>query len=88
MFGLILNLKKPVLEWMNEQVPVKQSMSVMIALFGGYLIALLMLGLFLLIGKYVEISIYLLIISIILGIISLLMDKWLRTKGSEIFANL
>ena len=62
MFGLILNLKKPVLEWVNEQVPVKQSMSVMIALFGGYLIALLMLGLFLLIGKYVEISIYLLII--------------------------
>ena len=88
MFGLILNLKKPVLEWMNEQVPVKQSMSVMIALFGGYLIALLMLGLFLLIGKYVEIGIYLLIISLILIAISIIMDKWLRTKGSEIFANL
>ena len=88
MFGLVLNLKRPVLDWMNEQVPVKQSMSVTVSLFGGYLFALLMLGLFLLIGKYVDISIYLLIVTLILVLLSFFMDRWLKTKGSEIFANL
>ena len=35
LLGLCCNLKRPVLDWMNEQVPVKQSMAVMIALFNS-----------------------------------------------------
>lgn len=88
LLGLFCNLKRPVLDWMNEQVPVKQSMAVMIALFGGYLIAALFYGLFALIGEYVAVYVYLGLVCVIelAGIV--LFDRWLRSTGAEIFANL
>ena len=88
LFGLYLNLKRPVLDWMNEQVPVKQSMAVMIALFGGYLIAACFYGIFSLFGEYVSIYVYLVVIIIIELISVICFEKWMRTKGSRIFAEL
>ena len=35
LLGLVLNLKAPNLTWTNEIVPIKQSMSVMLTMFGG-----------------------------------------------------
>ena len=88
LFGLYLNLKRPVLDWMNEQVPVKQSMAVMAALFDGYLIAACFYGLFALIGEFVSIYIYLGLVSVIEIVAIVLFDRWLKNKGSEIFAEL
>ena len=88
LFGLYLNLKRPVLDWMNEQVPVKQSMAVMIALFGGYLIAACFYGIFSLFGEYVSIYVYLVVIIIIELVSVICFEKWMRTKGSRIFAEL
>lgn len=88
LFGLYLNLKRPVLDWMNEQVPVKQSMAVMIALFGGYLIAACFYGIFSLFGEYVSIYVYLVVIIIIELVSVICFEKWMRTKGSRIFADL
>ena len=88
LFGLYCNLKRPVLDWMNEQVPVKQSMAVMIALFGGYLIAAVFYGLFVLIGEHVVIYIYLGLVSVIELVAIVLFDRWMKNKGSEIFAEL
>ena len=88
LFGLYLNLKRPVLDWMNEQVPVKQSMAVMIALFGGYLIAACFYGIFSLFGEYVSIYVYLVVIIIIELISVICFEKWMRTKGSRIFMEL
>ena len=88
LFGLYCNLKRPVLDWMNEQVPVKQSMAVMVALFGGYLIAACFYGLFALIGEYVSIYIYLGLVSVIEIVAIVLFDRWLRSTGARIFANL
>ena len=73
---------------MNEQVPVKQSMAVMVALFGGYLIAACFYGLFALIGEYVSIYIYLGLVSVIEIVAIVLFDRWLRSTGARIFANL
>ena len=88
LLGLFCNLKRPVLDWMNEQVPVKQSMAVMIALFGGYLIAALFYGLFALIGEYVAVYVYLGLVCVIELAGIALFDRWLRSTGAEIFANL
>lgn len=43
-FGLFLDLKKPNLNWTTEITPIKQSSSVMFALFGGWLYVLLFGG--------------------------------------------
>ena len=88
LFGLFLNLKRPVLEWMNEQVPVKQSMSVMAALFGGYIIGLLTFGLFSISEAYLDIRVFLLILMILFILLSYFLDRWIRNKGCEIFESL
>ena len=88
LLGLYCNLKRPVLDWMNEQVPVKQSMAVMVALFGGYIIAFLYLGLFVLVNSYVGIYVYLGIVIIIEVLMVLILSKWLRDKGTRIFMEL
>ena len=38
LFGLFMNLKAPNLNWTNEAVPIKQSLSVTAALFGGWVL--------------------------------------------------
>ena len=38
--GLCLNLKSPNLGWKNETVPIKQSLSVTVALFGGWAVVI------------------------------------------------
>ena len=44
--GLLLNLKMPKLDWTNEAVTVKQSMSVMISLFANWGIIMLLAGVY------------------------------------------
>lgn len=87
-FGLFVNLKMPNLEWTNEVVPIKQSLSVGIVLFGGFAVALSFA-----IGGYFAIKImstdnYLLICLVLFAILSRLLDTWLRNKGTKIFENL
>ncbi|MCQ2547764.1 MAG: hypothetical protein MJ145_02025 [Clostridia bacterium] len=90
--GLILNLKMPNLTWTNETVPVKQGAPVVITLFGGWLVAMLVFGAFLglRLGLGVDIgaSKYCDVILIILVLVHMLCDKWLKGTGSRIFASL
>ena len=84
-FGLVLNLWKPNLSWTSEVVPVKQGASVALALFGSWVIALLIGAGAWFSRNLIPPTVYLAVIVVILAAVSLWMKRWLKTKGAKIF---
>ena len=83
-FGLVINLKNPNLNWQTEAVAVKQSIGVLIAMLGGFVIAAVLgVGYYLLYSKLGSIA-FLAIAIAVLGILAALELKWINTRGSEI----
>ena len=88
LLGLMLNLKAPNLTWTNEVVPIKQSMSVMLTMFGGMGLVLgLGVGYYVLMDS-VDASIYLIGVDVVLTAACVVFLRWLKYKGSKIFASL
>ena len=88
LLGLMLNLKAPNLPWTNEVVPIKQSMSVMLTMFGGMGLVLgLGVGYYVLMDS-VDASIYLIGVDVVLTAACVVFLRWLKYKGSKIFASL
>ncbi len=87
-FGLMLNLKLPNLSWTNETAAVKQSFSVMLAMFGGWGITLLPLGVYFLVGAYLPPLLYLFIWLLIYAVATVFLLAWLKKRGAEIFRGL
>ncbi len=86
--GLILNLKNPNLTWTNEIYPIKQSMSVFVCMFGGWGCAAIV-GFGGYFGTlYLPSEVCLAILSVLLAAAVIFMNRWLDTKGAEIFENL
>lgn len=86
--GLAVNLKMPNLNWTSEIVPIKQSMSVMIALFGGWVIIMAFAVLYYFTESVFSPLAYLLLVCGILLISSLVLIRWVFTKGAKIFSSL
>lgn len=86
--GLILNLKMPNLKWTNETVAVKQSGAVAIALFGSWLLALVLGAAGFYLRQRVSAMQYLLIVIVLLSLINRLLNRWLKEKGERIFSTL
>lgn len=86
--GLFLNLKMPNLNWTNEIAVIKQSGAVAITLFGGWAIAIVVGGLYFLVGGVLGPVLYLGIIALIFAALDVLLYFWLRKKGAAIFAAL
>lgn len=86
--GLALNLKAPNLGWTNETVPVKQSMSVTVALLGGWGIVLVLSGLYFVVGRWTGPAVYLLLCAVALALASALLLLWLKGRGAKRFENL
>lgn len=86
--GLALNLKLPNLHWTDETVPVKQSMSVTLALFGGWVIVLALGGLYFAVDQWIGPMGYLVCVGVLLAASAAGLFRWLRTKGSKIFETL
>lgn len=87
-FGLFLGVKTPNLHWTSEIVPIKQSMSVMICLFGGWALIVAMAGGYYLLTKLLSPLAYLIAVALLLLAVSALLLHWLRTKGAELFESL
>ncbi len=87
-FGLFLNLKMPNFSWTNVASVTKQSMPVVISLFGGWAFcALLGFGaafLAMVIPVWAVLCTYILLFLILW----LVLHIWLKKKGTEIFASL
>lgn len=88
LIGLFLNLKFPNLKWTNEVIPVKQSASVMLSLFGGWVIIVALSGLYLLLSGIINPAVFLVLTGILLTVLSLLLYRWIMTKGAKIFETL
>ncbi len=86
--GLVLDLKRPNLSWTNESIPVKQSLSVFLALFGGWFLAVLATGAYYLCRSLLNPQQYLLIAGVVLVLLTRLLNRWIQKKGARIFARL
>ena len=85
--GLSVNLKKPNLSWTNESIPIKQSVSVLISLFGGWIVAALFGAGYLLL-PFIQPWQYILIFMVLLGTATGLLFYWIETRGEKLFEQL
>lgn len=88
LFGLFLGLKMPNLNWTDEAVPVKRSISVTVALFSGWIAVFALGGLYYAVSRFVDPEIYLCIVVVLLGVLCALLLKWINTKGATLFSEL
>lgn len=87
-FGLTMNLIAPNLEWSTEIKPIKQSLGVTTAIFGGWIYAIAMMGAYILMRNRIDASSYLIIVSIVTACLAIALLRWIRVKGCGIFAAL
>lgn len=87
-FALYMGVKSPNLTWTNEIGPIKQSMSVMFAMFGGWAYAVALAGIYLIIGWKIGLIVYLGIVLLITLTLTVILYRWLKKQGAKLFANL
>ena len=88
LFGLFMNLKFPNLTWTNEAVPVKQSVSVTVTLFGGWVVVLALGALYVAVREFVTPVLYLALACVLLAGFCAWLFLWIRKRGAEIFSTL
>ena len=86
--GLALGVARANLTWTSELMPIKQSLAVTIALFGGWLYAIVFAGLYLWQGWKLGAAAYLAIAAAVTFTVTALLLRWLKTKGAQRFAAL
>ena len=87
-FGLIMNLKKPTLDWTNEAVPVKQGTPVLFTMLFGFVGSVVIIALGALLTSLIRARAALAVIAFIIILLSWLFTRWIMTKGAKIFAEL
>ena len=88
LFGLFMNLKAPNFNWTNEMVPVKQSLSVTVTLFGGWGVVLALGALYVPLNGRIAPALYLGLSCAVLAGLCVALLVWLRKRGAAIFAAL
>ena len=87
-FGLFLNLKNPNFTWINVAYVTKQSMPVVISMFGGWAFCVVLgFGGFFL-AKIAPVWAVLCAYILLFLALWLALHMWLKKKGTEIFASL
>lgn len=87
-FGLFLNLKFPNLDWTNEIVPIKQSASVSISIFGDWALVAIFGGCYFFLRKFITPIIFALIILALLITAVIVLYNWTVKRGTKIFESL
>lgn len=87
-FAVTCNLKAPNLDWTSEIIPIKQSLSVMFALFGSWLIVIGLSALYFLLRKNITAEQYLILVNAALLLGDITIFAWLKKKGSIILKNI
>lgn len=88
MLGLILNIKYPNLKWTNEVTPLKQSFSVFVCMFGGWIYAIVFFVAYFPFREKLSGDLYLTGVAAFTGLLCLALDSWLKKKGTKLFAEL
>lgn len=87
-FGLFLNLKSPNLTWTNAAYLTKQSMPVVVNMFGGWGFSLILVAGGFFLSKIVSVEVVLAAYAIVFFTMRQLLRRWLKTKGAEVLASL
>lgn len=87
-FGLFLNLKRPNFHWTSEIAPIKQSLSVTAALFGGLVLAVGLMVAGWLLRNVLSPMIMAWACTVILAAAAAFLLHWLKTAGAKTFAAL
>ena len=87
-FGLFINLKLPNLNWVNETAAVKSGLSVMFAMFFGWLYPAALFALFFAVKRFMPATVYLFAALALSVALCVVLFRYLKTKGSVIFENL
>lgn len=95
LFDLMIGLKMPNLTWTNELTPIKQSLAVFIAIFGGWLYIGIIIGIYFLVASSLNDTLgtmgdilYLGIFTVLIWLVSAFLANWLKKKGSAVFERL
>ena len=83
-FGLFINLKMPNLNWTSEIVPIKQSMGVMITLFGSWAFICVLAGIYYLASRLFGSAVFLAGASVLVAIATVGLIHWIKTEGEKI----
>jgi len=86
--ALAFGLKMPNLTWTNEITPIKQSGCVMLSLFANWFYAIALGGLYFLCGRYLSAAAYLALAAAITATVCALLLRWVKQRGTRIFAAL
>lgn len=86
--GLLFNLKFPKLDWNNEAIAVKQSLSVILTMFSGWGIIAAFVIIYILWKPHFGEEIYMILCTLILLAVSSLIVCWLKKRGAEIIETL
>lgn len=86
--ALALGLRLPNLTWTNEITPIKQGGCVMLALFANWFYAIALGGLYFLCGRYLSAAAYLALAAAITAVVCALLLRWVKQRGTRIFAAL
>lgn len=87
-FGLLCNLKAPNLTWTSEIVPLKQSLSVILALFAGWVVVVAFAGVYYLLRAHVTPAVFLICLDVVLLVLDAALVSWMKGKGSRVFERL
>ncbi len=87
-YGLMINIKKPRLDWTNETVPIKQGASVAISMFSGWGFVLLFGATGLAACVFAGVQVFLAVMLVVELGAALLIYRWITTRGAQIFATL
>lgn len=88
MSGLALNLTFPKLDWTNETVPIKQSMSSFIGMFLGLFYNIIIIAAYFMTASFLSPVMFLAVAMLILICIFVLIKRWIYTKGVKRFMDL
>ena len=87
-FGLTMDIKRPNLTWTNEITVIKQRLTVLLAMLGGWVYAAVIGLLYLLVLPGWSAAWYLLACTVLTAALTALLLRWLRTRGAAIFTAL
>ena len=85
----MLNLKFPKFNWVNETVAVKQSLSTILAMFGGMAILIIPVVVYLVIFMHImSVETYMWGVSVTLALICFGLYEYIKHRGTKIFMEL
>ncbi len=88
LLGIWLNLKMPRFDWVSEIAVIKQSGSVMIAVFGGMAIVAVPALVYVFLASSVPAAVYLALCTVLFAVLSLIFVYLLKSSGEKIFSEL